>query len=343
MQHQIDPAYPLYNAHWEHDACGTGFLAQISGEASHQLVQTALEALTRLTHRGAQDADAETSDGAGLLTQIPRAIFCAEIQAQGFTIDDPEDIAAGMLFLPSQERYPAEYIQSRFIIEQTLREVGLLWPHVLTTFWRNLPIDYSVLGTRASETAPSIAQVLLMRPSHLSLKQYERALYHTRRLIEQRLQEAEIKDCYIVSLSRSTIVYKGLLAPNELARFYLDLADPRYKSAFAIFHQRYSTNTFPSWSLAQPFRLLAHNGEINTIQGNRNWLQAREASIAFQHCGGDFHDLLPIIQPGGSDSAQLDNMLELLTMSCLGSPAVWTRPSRARRGPTFPQCSRTHI
>ena len=178
MQHLIDPAYPLYDAHWEHDACGTGFVAQISGETSHQLVQTALEALTRLTHRGAQDADAETSDGAGLLTQIPRAIFCAEIQARGFTIHDPEDIAVGMLFLPSQDRLPAENLQSRFIIEQTLSEVGLIWQYGLTTFWRDPPIDYAVLGTRARETAPSIAQVLLMRPAHLSIKQYERKLYH---------------------------------------------------------------------------------------------------------------------------------------------------------------------
>src|SRR6266496_2611422 len=315
MQHQIDHAYPLYDASLEHDACGTGFLAQISGEASHHLVQTALEALTRLTHRGAQDADAETSDGAGLLTQIPRAIFCAEIQAQGITVPDPEDLAVGMLFLPSQERLPAEHVQSRQIIEQTLYEVGLSCPDDPPTFWRNPPIDYTILGTRARETAPSIAQVLLMRPAHLSLKQYERTLYHARRLIEQRLQNAEIKDGYIVSLSRSTVVYKGLLAPNELARFYLDLSDPRYTSAFAIFHQRYSTNTFPSWSLAQPFRLLAHNGEINTVQGNRNWLQAREASLVSQHWDHNFHDLLPIIQPGGSDSAQLDNMLELLTLA----------------------------
>ncbi len=315
MQHLIDPAYPLYNAHWEHDACGTGFVAQISGETSHHLVQTALEALTRLTHRGAQDADAETSDGAGLLTQIPRAIFCAEIQAQGITVPDPEDLAVGMLFLPSQDRYPAEHIRSRQIIEETLQEIGLSWSENSSTFWRNPPIDYAVLGTRARETAPNIAQIFLMRPAHLNVKQYERKLYHARRLIEQRLLKAEINDCYIVSLSRTTVVYKGLLAPNELARFYLDLADPRYTSAFAIFHQRYSTNTFPSWSLAQPFRQLAHNGEINTIQGNRNWMQAREASLVSPHWGNDFHDLLPIIQPGGSDSAQLDNMLELLTLA----------------------------
>jgi len=315
MQHQIDPVYPLCDAHWEHDACGTGFLAQISGEPSHQIVLTALEALTNLTHRGAQDADAETSDGAGLLTQIPRAMFCAEIQAHGITISDPEDIAIGMLFLPSRERLPVENMQSRQIIEQTLCDAGLIWPEGSPTFWRDPPIDYAVLGTRARETAPSIVQVLFIRPAHLSTRQYERTLYHARRLIEQRLQRAGIKDCYVVSLSRSTVVYKGLLAPNELARFYLDLAESEYMSAFAIFHQRYSTNTFPSWSLAQPFRFLAHNGEINTIQGNRNWLQAREASLASQHWGDDFHDLLPIIQPGGSDSAQLDNMLELLTLA----------------------------
>src|SRR6266436_1598506 len=309
MQHRTS-TYPLYNPRWEHDACGTGFLAQISGEASHQLVQTALEALTRLTHRGAQDADAETSDGAGLLTQIPGALLREELQARG--IADPADLAVGMLFLPSQDRSPADYLQSRQVFEQTLSEVGLA-PSQL--HWRNPPLDYTVLGARACATASSIVQVLLTRPSHLNIEQYERSLYYARRLVEQRWQEAGINDAYIVSLSRTTIVYKGLLAPNQLARFYLDLADPRYTSAFAIFHQRYSTNTFPSWSLAQPMRMLAHNGEINTIQGNRNWMQAREAALFSPYWGSRFRDLLPIIQPGGSDSTQLDNVLELLALS----------------------------
>src|SRR5260221_685620 len=273
MQHRTS-TYPLYNPRWEHDACGTGFLAQISGEASHQLVQTALEALTRLTHRGAQDADAETSDGAGLLTQIPGALLREELQARG--IADPADLAVGMLFLPSQARSPADYLQSRQSYEKTLCEVGLV-PSQL--HWRNPPLDYTVLGARARATAPSIVQVLLTRPSHLNIEQYERSLYYARRLVEQRWQEAGINDAYVASLSRSTVVYKGLLAPNQLARFYLDLADPRYASAFAIFHQRYSTNTFPSWPLAQPLRLLAHNGEINTIQGNRNWMLAPEAGV----------------------------------------------------------------
>src|SRR5216684_1674815 len=309
MQHRTS-TYPLYNPRWEHDACGTGFLAQISGEASHQLVQTALEALTRLTHRGAQDADAETSDGAGLLTQIPGALLREELQARG--IADPADLAVGMLFLPSQDRSPADYLQSRQVFEQTLSEVGLV-PSQL--HWRNPPLDYTVLGARARATAPSIVQVLLTRPSHLNIEQYERSLNNAGPLIEQRWQEAGINEANVASLLVSTVSSKGLLAPNQLARFYLDLADPRYASAFAIFHQRYSTNTFPSWPLAQPLRLLAHNGEINTIQGNRNWMQAREVALFSPHWGSRFHDLLPIIQPGGSDSAELDNVLELLAFS----------------------------
>lgn len=309
-------AYPLYDSRWEHDACGTGFLAQVSGEASHQLIQMALEALTHLTHRGAQDADAQTSDGAGLLTQIPRALLCEELQEQQISIPDPEDLALGMIFLPAPDRSQATNAQSRSIIEQTLHEVGL---SLLS--WRTPPIDPMIPGTRARETAPCIEQILLMRPPHLTIQEYERALYHARRRIERRLQEEKIDNCYIVSLSRTTVVYKGLLAPDQLARFYLDLADARYTSAFAIFHQRYSTNTFPSWPLAQPMRLVAHNGEINTIQGNRNWMQAREKALysplwsESENRPRPYDDLLPVIQEGGSDSAQLDNVLELLTLS----------------------------
>src|SRR5438270_8414487 len=158
MQQKIsDSAYPLYDARWEHDACGTGFLAQISGEDSHSLIQKALGALTRLTHRGAQDADAETSDGAGLLTQIPRALLCEELQRQGIALPDLADLAAGMLFLPSQERLPGDYTRSRQIIEQALNEVGLGWLQGQPAYWRNPPLDSSVLGTRARASAPSIA------------------------------------------------------------------------------------------------------------------------------------------------------------------------------------------
>ncbi len=304
-----DSLYPLYQDRWEHDACGTGFLAQVSGEASHLLVQTALESLTRLIHRGAQDADAETSDGAGILTQIPRALFREELQK--YPLVQPDDLAVGMVFLPSQKHTPGAYAESRAIIEQVLTEV-----HLLLLGWRIPPIHYDVLGTRARETAPTIEQVLVAKPEHLDAAHYERELYYARRLIEQRLRAAQISDCYIVSFSHRTLVYKGLLAPNELAHFYLDLADPRYASAIAVFHQRYSTNTFPSWPLAQPLRLLAHNGEVNTVQGNRNWMAASEGSLTSPVWGERVRDLVPVIQPGTvSDSAQLDNVLELLTCS----------------------------
>ncbi len=303
-------AYPLYDNRWEHDACGTGFIAQVSGEASHFLVQSALDALARLTHRGAQGADAETSDGAGILTQIPRSLLREELEKQHISLANPDDLSVGMLFLPSPERTPEAYAQSCQIIEQTLAEVGLT-----ILFWRTPPVDYSVLGTRARAIAPCIKQVLVTRPAHVSLPEYDRALYRARRLVEQRFSEAQIADGYIVSFSRTTLIYKGLLAPAELARFYLDLADPRYTSALAVFHQRYSTNTFPAWPLAQPMRMLAHNGEINTIQGNRNWMEARERSLTSSVWEDAIQDLLPVVQPGASDSSQLDNALELLSYS----------------------------
>jgi len=224
-------SYPLYEGRWEHDACGMGFLANVSGEANHFIVQTALEALARLTHRGAQDADAETNDGAGILTQIPRALLLEELAPQHISVNDPDDLAVGMIFLPAHAGEASALC--RQLIERTLTEVGL-------TFlgWRNPPIDYSVLGTRARETAPEIVQVLLARPAHFSSDLYGKTLYYARRLIERRLTDAHLDECYLVSLSHTTLVYKGLLAPKQLAQFYLDLADPRYTSAMVVFHQR---------------------------------------------------------------------------------------------------------
>jgi glutamate synthase domain-containing protein 2/glutamate synthase domain-containing protein 1/glutamate synthase domain-containing protein 3 len=303
-------AYPLYDSRWEHDACGTGFLANINGEPSHSVVETALVALAHLTHRGAQDADAETSDGAGIMTQIPKSLFIEELEQQQDMSTHPDDLAVGMLFLPAQDRSPDSYAHSCQIIEQTLAEVGFVF-----LGWRTPPIDSGIIGTRARAIAPSIRQVLVARPEGLDNAAYDRKLFYARRLIERRLLAQQITDCFIVSFSRTTLIYKGLLAPDQLARFYLDLADPRYTSALAVFHQRYSTNTFPSWPLAQPMRFLAHNGEINTVQGNHNWMQARESSLTSPLWGDDISALLPIVQPGNSDSAQLDNVLELLANS----------------------------
>ncbi len=307
----FDPQFPLYDCRWEHDACGTGFLAHIGGERSHLIVQTALEALARLTHRGAQGADAETFDGAGIMTQIPTALLCEELDARQMGhVNDSADLAVGMLFLPSQERSPATYEECRRLIELSLADAGLVF-----LGWRNPPIDYTVLGAKARAIVPTIAQVLLARPAQLPSAHYARTLYYARRLIEERLRDAHLDECYIVSLSHTTLIYKGLLPPSDLARFYLDLADPRYTSALAVFHQRYSTNTFPSWPLAQPVRMLAHNGEINTVQGNRNWMQAREGALESPLWNEKIKDLFPVVQPSGSDSAQLDNALELLYYS----------------------------
>ncbi|HWS84328.1 MAG TPA: glutamate synthase central domain-containing protein, partial [Ktedonobacteraceae bacterium] len=307
----IDPTctmYPLYDSRWEHDACGTGFLAQVSGEASHAIVQIALEALARLTHRGAQDADAETYDGTGILTQIPRVLFLEELDRQRVSVANPEDLAVGMIFLPTHGSTATA--RCREIIEQTLTEVGLVF-----LGWRTPPVDYSALGTHARETVPEIAQVVLTRPAHFTSDHYAKMLYYARRLIERKLSEAQVTDCYIVSLSHTTIVYKGLMAPKQLPQFYRDLADPRYTSALAIFHQRYSTNTFPAWPLAQPMHMLAHNGEINTLQGNRNWMQACEGALSSPLWDDRISDLVPVLRPNGSDSSQLDNVLELLACS----------------------------
>src|SRR5579883_1849836 len=302
--------YPLYEARWEHDACGTGFLADVSGAASHLLIEQALLALANLTHRGAQDAGADTNDGAGLLTALPHALFHAVLQERQITLEDPRDLAVGMLFLPSAQRSPDAHLQARQIVEQALERLSI--PLLM---WRDPPLNLAVPGAAARASMPTIAQVLLARPASLADQDYERTLYHARRLIEKGWLEAQVPGAYIASLSARTIVYKGLLAPSELARFYLDLVDERYASSFAIFHQRYSTNTFPAWPLAQPMRYLAHNGEINTIQGNCHWMRARERSLASPLWGDRLSDLLPVVQADSSDSGRLDNALELLALS----------------------------
>jgi glutamate synthase domain-containing protein 1 len=231
-----DNTYPLYEARWEHDACGTGFLADVSGASSHALIKQALIALTNLTHRGAQDADAETSDGSGLLTAIPRELLCAELQAQQISLASPEDLAVGMLFLPSASTNLKAYFQARRVIERVLDEL-----HIPLLTWRDPPLDPSVLGTGARASLPAITQVLLARPEELSADEYERFLYHARRLIEKRWQEAELADGYIASFSSRTIVYKGLLAPSELASFYLDLPT----SVISVLPQFFTSATAP--------------------------------------------------------------------------------------------------
>jgi glutamate synthase (NADPH/NADH) large chain/glutamate synthase (ferredoxin) len=297
----------LYAPQFEHDACGTGFVANLTGLREHRILTAALEALMNLAHRGALDADDETSDGVGMMTQLPYRLLNAWLAEQGLPPVAWQSLAVGMVFLPGDDEAAA---QAREVMRDALerRRASVLG-------WRVVPVNPERLGAAARRTCPRIEQVLALRPDTATPDDFERLLYLARKETESRLAAAGVSDVYIASLSARTLVYKGLLTAANLPRFYLDLCDPRFESALALFHQRYSTNTFPSWRLAQPMRLLAHNGEINTIQGNRNWMAAREASSLANHWGDEAGWLRPIIDPGGSDSTSLDNALELLIRS----------------------------
>jgi glutamate synthase (ferredoxin) len=298
---------PLYDPRLEHDACGVGFVANISGARSHAILQHAITSVINLTHRGAVDADAKSGDGAGVLTQLPYQLFDRELRSRGVALADPGHLAVGMCFLP---RAAADEAHGRRLVEEATarRELDFLG-------WREVPVDGSVLGEKAQSTQPCIAQALIAQRGQLDPDAYERALYLLRKDVEAAAAAAGLDDLYVPSLSHRTIVYKGLFVAPQLPEFYRDLTDPLYTTALAVFHQRYSTNTLPNWLLAQPFRMLAHNGEINTLQGNRNWMRAREPELVAP-CWGEARDLLrPVIWDAGSDSASLDNALELVQRS----------------------------
>ena len=289
----------LYDPHDEHDACGVGFVADVSGRCSHGIIENALEALSNLTHRGAIDADGRTGDGAGLLTQLPLRFFQRQAKLLGQCADG--DLAVGVFFFP-RNRNNSE--SCRQIVTQVCEAHDLA-----PVAWRQVPVNERELGSKALATVPRIEQ-LLVTGGRVSKDELEAAVYRARCEIEQRTSTFE--DFYIPSFSSRTIVYKGLFVGSQLARVYPDLLEPDFEAALAVFHQRYSTNTFPNWSLAQPFRLLAHNGEINTISGNRSWMRARaEAGYGSQGSG----ERRTVIWSRGSDSASLDNALEWLVMS----------------------------
>jgi glutamate synthase domain-containing protein 2/glutamate synthase domain-containing protein 1/glutamate synthase domain-containing protein 3 len=307
-------AYPkaqgLYRPEHEHDNCGVGFVASIKGQKSNELLKKALSCVCNLAHRGAVDADAKSGDGAGVLTQIPHALFRRELEKRGHKLFEDRDLAVGMFFLPKASDYEAAHC--RKIAEEVIKESGLL-----PVDWRDVPINPRVMGDKAAATAPLIEQLLIIRPDadEMDDDRFERTLFLARKKMEKRAAADKIENFYIPSLSSRTIVYKGMFTASQLERFYKDLSDPLYVTALALYHQRYSTNTFPTWGLAHPFRMLAHNGEINTVRGNRNWVQAREADLASDLFGKDIDFLHPIIQPNASDSASADNALELLVHS----------------------------
>ena len=298
----------LYRPEEEHDSCGVGFVAAINGERSNRVLRYGLTSACNMAHRGAMDADAKTGDGSGVMTQIPYKLFHKEVAKLGHALYNDTDLGVGFVFLPHDNAYAQA--RAKAIIEEVLEHRELF-----QFGWREVPLNVLVLGEKAQLTMPRIEQVLIGRPAGMSDDEYERRLFLARNEIEKRVQLDNIRNFYITSFSHQVIVYKGLLTAVSLEKFYRDLANPEYETAICLYHERYSTNTFPTWPLSQPFRVLAHNGEINTIQGNRNWMRARESELMADSWGEDVDLLKPIIQRGGSDSASLDNAIEALIMS----------------------------
>ncbi len=298
---------PLYDPRLEHDACGVGFVASISGARGHEILCHALTSVINLTHRGAVDADAKSGDGAGVLTQVPHQLFARELARRELHVKSLDHLGVGMIFLP---RDAAGQARGRQLVEEATARRGLRF-----LGWREVPVDPSVLGEKALSTQPCIEQALVAQGGQLAADAYERELYLLRKDVEAHAAAEALKTLYVPSFSHRTIVYKGLFVAPQLKGFYRDLTDPLYTTALAVFHQRYSTNTLPNWLLAQPFRMLAHNGEINTLQGNRNWMRAREPELAERVWAGQEALLKPVIWEDGSDSASLDNALELVQRS----------------------------
>ena len=298
----------LYDAANEHDACGVGMLVNIHGGKSHELVEAALKVLENMRHRGAEGADNKTGDGAGIMLQIPHEF----ILLQGIPVPEKGKYGTGLLFLPKDEKDRAAILS--IIIEEIEKE-GLTLMHL-----RNVPTCPEILGEAALANEPDIKQIFIT--GFTDSETADRRLYIIRKRIENRIRQSDIAsrgDFYIVSLSAKNIVYKGMLSSLQLRNYFPDLTNSYFTSGLALVHSRFSTNTFPTWGLAQPFRLLAHNGEINTIRGNRSWMEARE-SVLSSPALGDIKELRPIIQPNMSDSASLDNVLEFLVMSGLSLP-----------------------
>ena len=292
----------LYQKSYEHDACGVGMVVNIQGNKSHELVDNALKVLENMRHRGAEVG--KNGDGAGIMIQIPHEF----ILLQGIPVPEKGKYGTGIVFLPKQKEEQQAILS--IMIEEIERE-GLQFMHL-----RNVPVNPECLGDKALKTEPDIKQIFITGVRDEKLQEFPKTLYLIRKKIEKRVSNP---DFYICSLSNSNIVYKGMLSSMQVRQFYPDLSSPYLTSGLALVHSRFSTNTFPTWSLAQPFRLLCHNGEINTIRGNRGWMQARE-SVLSSEALGEVKSISPIIQPGMSDSASLDNVLEFLIMSGLSLP-----------------------
>jgi glutamate synthase (NADPH/NADH) large chain len=306
----------MYRPDMESDACGVGMVAATDGKPSRRVVEAAIEALRAVWHRGAVDADGKTGDGAGIHVDLPVRFFDDAIAASGHKVR-PNRLAVGMVFLPRTDLDAQEHC--RTIVESEIIDAGY------TIYgWRQVPVDVSVIGDKAQRTRPEIEQLMIAGPlpDEQSLAEFEKRLYLVRRRIEKKVIAAQIADFYICSLSARSIIYKGLFLAESLADFYPDLTNKLFESRVAIFHQRYSTNTFPQWWLAQPFRTLAHNGEINTIRGNKNWMKSHEIKMAGLAFGEHSEDIKPVIPAGASDTAALDAVFETLCRAGRDAPTA---------------------
>ena len=307
----------LYSESEEHSSCGVGLVVSLDGGKSRKVVQAGIDALKAIWHRGAVDADGKTGDGAGIHVQIPVPFFYDQIQRTGHEPNKDQLIAVGQVFLPRTD-FGAQETCRTIVETEVLRKGYYIYG------WRHVPVNISVLGEKANATRPEIEQILISNTKGVDEETFERELYVIRRRIEKAAAAAGIGELYIASLSCRSIIYKGMMLAEQVGEFYPDLKDDRFTSAFAIYHQRYSTNTFPQWWLAQPFRMLAHNGEINTLKGNVNWMKSHEIRMASATFGEMAEDIKPIIPGGSSDSAALDAVFEVLVRAGRNAPMAKT-------------------
>ena len=309
--------YGLYAEEFERSSCGVGLVASIDGKSSRKVVENGINALKAVWHRGAVDADGKTGDGAGIHVQIPVPFFHDQVRRTGHEPRRDELMAVGQVFLPRTDLRAQE--TCRTIVETEILQMGCS-----IYGWRHVPVNVSVLGEKANATRPEIEQILVSNSKGVDEETFERELYVIRRRIEKAAAAAQVSQLYLCSLSCRAIIYKGMMLAEQVAEFYPDLKDERFESAFAIYHQRYSTNTFPQWWLAQPFRMLAHNGEINTLKGNVNWMKSHEIRMVSGAFGDTAEDIKPIIPNGASDSSALDAVFEVLVRAGRNAPMAKT-------------------
>ncbi|HEX8341472.1 MAG TPA: hypothetical protein VF624_11240, partial [Tepidisphaeraceae bacterium] len=310
----LPPAQGLYLPEFEKDACGVGFVAHLKGKATHKLVQQGLEILENMEHRGACGCEYNSGDGAGILTSTPDKFFRRVCAKLGFKLPKAGEYAVGMCFLP-QDLVARQICEDK--IEELITEFGMK-----LIGWRDVPVNRDAIGETPKSCEPRIRQCFVgMGEGFYNREDFNRRLYLVRQRAENELEfgqgipEAAREEFYICLMSTNRMVYKGMLTPDQVRGYFPDLSDPAFESQFAIVHSRFSTNTFPSWRLAHPYRYLAHNGEINTLRGNRNWMRARSGSLHSEVFGDELNKLFPILTETGSDSATLDNALQFLCVN----------------------------